>query len=62
MFSFQFERGDFDCYTTIVASKGYSRIDLAFTIVHRFAWILSLSRLSFAETNRTDRACVNGFI
>lgn len=60
--SFQFERSDFDGDTAIVATDGDGSIDLAFTIVHRFAGILSLGRLTFAESNRTDGASFDGRI
>jgi len=57
--SLYFERGHFDRHTAVVASEGNRRIDLAFAVVHRFAGILNLSRLAFAEFNRADRARFN---
>lgn len=50
------EGGDLDGDTAIVTSDGYSGIHLASAVVTAFAWALSLSRLTFAEFERTEGA------
>jgi len=59
LFSLLFERSDFDGDTAVVDTQGYGGVDLAFTVVGRFAGILSLSRLAFAESNRADGTSVD---
>jgi len=56
LFALLLERGHFDRDTTIVASYGHGGVHLTFAIVASLGRILSLSRLSFLEFDRTDRA------
>jgi len=55
IFALLFEGSDFYADAAVVASERHGRVDLTFSVVHRFAGILRLSRHAFAESNGTDR-------